>query len=469
MRLIIIGLQKLIVFLLIVYVVLITDTSVSPIDKLLTHYIYKIIQVIRICTPLCERRSISEIRTIKKIIIEKIIPEFKVFLVNKKKTFVQIIYDLLLYKKEFCKNEELIEKDYKQHVKYLDGIGVGETALGFVIDGAIALSLDTKIKEGYKYIVEHYNPGDDIWLFGFSRGAYTARCIAGMIRNCGLIKVDEAEQVDKRVDLAYDIYRNRDTIYHPEGSGTDDFKKAFSYPDSEKPVIKFLGLWDTVGAYGLPGYVIGEGFKYLEFYDLVVPNVVNFACQALAIHERTSFFEPCHIYPNNSGTVTVKETWFPGVHNEIGGGTFLSLGGNERIPKATMLWMIEHIVQIGGLLMRNDLDGYRTQFSPDSGPSWNLKNLIFDNGNTLIPMLMLKDRSIPLELDSSKKFLRKDLLYRDSDWLLPFGTRSHLNTYYPSNTYEELRNYMETKGIMLYNNTKYNKDVGEHIFERARL
>ncbi|CAB4417739.1 unnamed protein product [Rhizophagus irregularis] len=74
MRLIIIGLQKLIVFLLIVYVVLNTDTSVSPIDKLLTHYIYKIIQVIRFCTPLCERRSISEIRTIKKIIIEKIIP-----------------------------------------------------------------------------------------------------------------------------------------------------------------------------------------------------------------------------------------------------------------------------------------------------------------------------------------------------------------------------------------------------------
>ncbi|RGB38840.1 hypothetical protein C1646_691420 [Rhizophagus diaphanus] len=367
---------------------------------------------------------------------------------------------------------ELIEKDYKQHVKYLDGIGVGETALGFIIDGAIALSLDTKIKEGYKYIVEHYNPGDDIWLFGFSRGAYTARCIAGMIRNCGLIKVDrdvEPEQVDKRIDLAYDIYRSRDTIYHPEGNGSDDFKKAFSYPDSEKPVIKFLGLWDTVGAHGLPGYVIGEGFKYLEFYDLVVPNVVNFACQALAIHERTSFFEPCHIYPNNSGTVTVKETWFPGVHNEIGGGTFLSLGGNERIPKATMLWMIEHIVQIGGLLMRNDLEGYQTQFSPDSGPSWNLKNLVFDNVNTLIPMLMLKDRSIPLELDPSKKFLRKDLLYRDSDWLLPFGTRSHLSTHYASNAYEELRKYMETKGIMLYNNVKYNKDASENIFERARL
>jgi uncharacterized protein (DUF2235 family) len=368
--------------------------------------------------------------------------------------------------------KELLERDYKQHVKYIDGVGIGEMGLDFIIDGAIALSLDTKIKEGYKYIVNHYNPGDDIWLFGFSRGAYTVRCIAGMIRNCGIIKVDRditTSQVDKRIDLAYEIYRSRDAIYHPEGKGADDFKKAFSYPDSEKPVIKFLGLWDTVGAHGLPGYVIGDGFKYLEFYDQVVPNVVNFACQALAIHERTTFFEPCHILPNSSGTVTIKETWFPGVHSEIGGGTFLTFGGNERISKATMLWMIEYIVQVGGLLMHDDLEDYRTRYSPDFGPSWNLKNLIFDRSNAFIPMLMLKDRVIPMELDSSQKTLRKDLLYRDSDWLLPFGTRSHLLFQYASNTYEELRNSMETKGIKLYNNVIYNKDVSEKIFERARL
>jgi uncharacterized protein (DUF2235 family) len=365
---------------------------------------------------------------------------------------------------------ELLEQDNKQHVKYIDGVGVGEMALGFVIDGAIALSLDTKIKEGYKYIVSHYNPGDDIWIFGFSRGAYTARCIAGMIRNCGILKVDrDIGQVDKRVDLAYDIYRSRDPIYYPDGKGSDDFKKAFSYPDSEKPVIKFLGLWDTVGAHGLPGYVIGEGFKYLEFYDQVVPNVVNFACQALAIHERRSFFEPCHILPNSSGTVTIKEMWFPGVHNEVGGGTFLTFGGNERISKATILWMIENIAQVGGLLMRDDLESYRTRFSPDFGPSWDIKNLIYDRRNDFLPVLMLRDRVIPLELDPSQKFLRKDLLYRDGDWLLPFGTRSHLLTQYASSTYEELRKSMETKGIKLYDNVIYDKNVRETLFEKARL
>ncbi|RGB21487.1 hypothetical protein C1646_777893, partial [Rhizophagus diaphanus] len=143
---------------------------------------------------------------------------------------------------------ELLERDYKQHVKYIDGVGVGEFGLKFILDGAMALNLDTKIKEGYKFIVEHFNPDDDIWLFGFSRGAYTARCIAGMIRNCGILKIDRQ-------------------TYHPEGTGSENFRKTFSYPDSKKKIIKFLGLWDTVGAHGLPGYTIDKGFEYLEFHD----------------------------------------------------------------------------------------------------------------------------------------------------------------------------------------------------------
>ena len=269
--------------------------------------------------------------------------------------------------------------------------------------------------------------------------------------------------------ISYEIYRDRDMVNHPKGNGSNEFRKSFSYPDSKKPIIKFLGLWDTVGAHGLPGYLIGDGFKYLELYDQTVPSIVNFACQALAIHERTTFFEPCHILPNSSGKVTVKETWFPGVHSEIGGGTFLTFKGNERITKATLLWMIENIVQVGGLLMRDDIENYRTRFSPDFGPSWNITNLIFDRSNTLIPTFLLKDRVIPLELDSSQKFLRKDLLYRDGDWLLPFGTRSHLITQYASNTYEELRKFMEKKGIRLYNNVIYDKDVEEKELEMANL
>ncbi|PKC04290.1 hypothetical protein RhiirA5_502872 [Rhizophagus irregularis] len=365
----------------------------------------------------------------------------------------------------FTLYKELIERDYEQHVLYIDGIGIGELAWNFIVDGAMALSLDNKIKEGYRFIVDHYHPDDDIWLFGFSRGAYTARCIAGMLRNCGILNREiNPDQIDKSVDLAYGFYRDRDLAKHPEAKASEEFKKSFSYPDSKKPIIKFLGLWDTVGAHGLPGYAIGEGFRYLELYDQKVPSIIKFACQALAIHENSAFFEPCRILPNKSGTI-VKETWFPGVHNEIGGGTFLSLKGNERIINATLLWMIENIVEVGGLLMHDNIETYRARFSPDTGPSWNNMNYMSARINSILPTIMVKDRTIPLELDSSSKFLRKDLLYRDGDWLLPFGVRPYLCTHYTSKTYEEFRKVMEKNGIKLYNkdnkNIKYDMDVNE--------
>src|SRR5581483_3795515 len=107
---------------------------------------------------------------------------------------------------------ELIDKEYEQRVLYIEGIGIGDVGLNFVIDGAVATSLDKKIKEAYKFIVLNYSPGDDVWLFGFSRGAYTVRCVAGMIQNCGIVRADKVttqpEQIDQVIDLAYNIYRN---------------------------------------------------------------------------------------------------------------------------------------------------------------------------------------------------------------------------------------------------------------------
>jgi hypothetical protein len=80
---------------------------------------------------------------------------------------------------------------------------------------------------------------------------------------------------------------------------------------SVKSPIKFLGLWDTVGAFGIPTYTIGRGFDYLKLHNQNISNVVRHARQALAIHEKISFFEPCHIFTNSTSSVTIKETWFP--------------------------------------------------------------------------------------------------------------------------------------------------------------
>ncbi|CAB5195316.1 unnamed protein product [Rhizophagus irregularis] len=126
--------------------------------------------------------------------------------------------------------------------------------------------------------------------------------------------------------------------------------------------------------------------------------------------------------------------------------------------------------------MHDDIETYRNRFSPDIGPSWNLMNYIFDHISFILPTITVKDRTIPLELDSSKKLLRidssqkclrKDLLYRDGDWLLPFGVRSYLCTHYNSKTYEEFRKVIETNGIRLYNkddnkNIRYDMDISKN-------
>ena len=119
---------------------------------------------------------------------------------------------------------------------------------------------------------------------------------------------------------------------------------------------------------------------------------------------------------------------------------------NERISKATLLWMVERIVQIGGLLMKDTIENYSTRFSPDTGPSWNLGTIIVDRSSALIPALLHRDRTIPLENDpENPNTLKRDLLYRNGDWTIAFGSRKNFSRQYHSLTYENLRREMEKK------------------------
>ncbi|RIA82441.1 hypothetical protein C1645_700105, partial [Glomus cerebriforme] len=119
------------------------------------------------------------------------------------------------------------------------------------IAGVLGNGLDDKIKYIYTKIVEQYNDENNkfkrkkIWLFGFSRGAYIVRCVAGMIYNCGILKYNNEELINR----AYEIYRSRNPNHDPKGQESQKFKYSFSH---KHPTIKFLGVWDTVGAHGLP-------------------------------------------------------------------------------------------------------------------------------------------------------------------------------------------------------------------------
>ncbi|MCI0735412.1 MAG: DUF2235 domain-containing protein, partial [Beijerinckiaceae bacterium] len=128
-----------------------------------------------------------------------------------------------------------------QLVHYIAGVGTtrGQKFKG----GAFGYGISENIKNAYSFIICNYEPGDEIFLFGFSRGAFTARSIAGLVRNFGVLK----RQHLPCAGLAYDHYRDKaDDEWHPNGSKTKEFRKKYCV--DEETTIKFLGVWDTVGA-----------------------------------------------------------------------------------------------------------------------------------------------------------------------------------------------------------------------------
>jgi uncharacterized protein (DUF2235 family) len=213
--------------------------------------------------------------------------------------------------------------------QYYNGVGARKSSLiSNVLDGVYAGTLENNIKEIYKFIVNNYQDGDEILLFGFSRGAYTIRCVVGMIYNSGLVP-DE-----KWTDEAYRRYRSRDDKDNPDSDESLQFKKMLGCREVK---IKFLGLWDTVGAAGIP-MLTQDGLEYMEFHDKVVSNIVQNVSHALAIHEHMSCFEPCHVLQNRSTKIT--ELWFPGEHLDVGGARIF---GYRDISDITLKWMINQM------------------------------------------------------------------------------------------------------------------------------
>ena len=132
--------------------------------------------------------------------------------------------------------------DGTKQVKWYDE-GVGTKWYDRFIGGSIGAGLELNIVQGYEYLAQQYEAGDEVYVLGFSRGAYTARSLVGMIRNCGLIY---PKHLALRVGMAYGIYRTR-------GDNVDSFTaKTFRAAFCREIKIKFIGVWDTVGALGIP-------------------------------------------------------------------------------------------------------------------------------------------------------------------------------------------------------------------------
>jgi uncharacterized protein (DUF2235 family) len=244
------------------------------------------------------------------------------------------------------KPEEDLEKDFPTNVlkfsraiKPIDSSNVVQTVFydwgigsyhASATGGAFGKGLDKNIKDCYRFIVHNYNVGDELFFFGFSRGAYTVRSLCGLINNCSVLKKEHANLINK----AFNLYKNsKYKITHPHSV---QFRK--DYAVSEQTIIAFVGVWDTVGSMGLPTSIFGFIKPKNLFYDNKIGSNISVARHALSIDELRKDFEPTIWKHDTEKKVDLKQVWFAGNHSDVGGsykpdkdGTLLS-----EIP---MLWM----------------------------------------------------------------------------------------------------------------------------------
>lgn len=222
--------------------------------------------------------------------------------------------------------------------------GVGTTRWQRVRGGAFGVGLSSNVIDAYRFIVRHYEPGDDLFFFGFSRGAFTARSTAGLVRSAGILR---RENVDL-VPAAYALYRARNKL--PRGIESTLFRRAYSHETR----VRFIGVWDTVGALGIPASanpLVGLLNRRWQFHDTQLSSYVDAAFHALAIDEKRGPFRPAIWYQSDSPAAAqqvMEQVWFPGVHSDVGGG-YAAHGASDT----ALMWLADKARE-WGLGLRDD-------------------------------------------------------------------------------------------------------------------
>jgi uncharacterized protein (DUF2235 family) len=224
----------------------------------------------------------------------------------------------------------------QEQVKYYHR-GVGERLGEWIRGGVGGYGLSRNIQEAYLWLAQHYETGDKIFLFGFSRGAFTARSFAGLINRCGIpINQDERALLIQIKD-AYEVYRQSP----PDTLLTEQYKKTYEdyiHPDSG---IEFIGVWDTVGALGIDTRIRWVGRHNFAWHDVELSPTVKNAYHAMALDEHRPDFD-VEKWKANWPKQNAEQRWFIGAHGNVGGG----YGPKDRLPDISLDWMqgkAEHI------------------------------------------------------------------------------------------------------------------------------
>lgn len=238
-----------------------------------------------------------------------------------------------------------------QVAKYLHGIGDSSSAIKRVLGGVFGDGFIERIVRGYTYLSRSYEPGDRIHLVGFSRGAYTARALGGMVTSMGLLRPDDMKGADGQHDaeLAYRLgtyvwsqYRRKAGKSSPLLSLLEE-KRGLGIDLSRLVpgvTIKAIAVWDTVGALGIPIYDpdTQQPLDLFQFADTDLSPKVERGFHAVAIDERRDDFRPT-LWGPRAG---VTQRWFAGAHADVGGGY-----ADTSFSQVPLAWMTQQLRDVG--------------------------------------------------------------------------------------------------------------------------
>ncbi len=278
----------------------------------------------------------------------------------------------------------------KQITFYDDGVGTSKNKYLRAIQGAFGFGFETNVVDLYEFLARNYDTGDQIFLFGFSRGAATVRGFAGLIEACGLLdrgkctddnNVVQEHIFQERIDEARNAYRKHKGEKDGKTANTaaDQFKGNMAVVDAEHAPhgnlkIRFIGVWDTVSALGFPQdwswafqWISTALDKFIDslfphnFYNYQLNDNVEYVYHALAIDdERTTFHPKVWNEKDDNGPKEIEQVWFAGVHSNVGGG----------YPRAGMSmvaldWMMERATDRGVRLNKDVHDEVRASANVD--------------------------------------------------------------------------------------------------------
>lgn len=218
--------------------------------------------------------------------------------------------------------------------------GVQAEGLTKWIKVAAGTGINQSILAGYATLCSRYRPGDTIMLFGYSRGAYAVRSLAGFIAKIGLLKAHEA--TERRISRAFRYYESPD-----KSDAAHAFCDAYCHPDIE---IRVLGVWDTVKSLGIPYPVLNRlAPMATEFHDHTLSNNTQNAFQALAIDENRTSYSPLPWRITGDYTGNVQQIWFPGAHADVGG-QIIARPQARALANIPLTWILSEAERYGLIL-----------------------------------------------------------------------------------------------------------------------